>query len=253
MDVGRHEGAGSAADVHQRVVDGVAHGAHVFLATRAPWCPQPSASPEPRQKPAGPERMPPVPPAALRFAPAAARLPQRAQQEIGAARIKYASASARGIPCCRPRAPPNTGRNQTSPPKKPVRRAGLLRRETQGFVQIARQRRERRVVGKPLEQLADVGDPERTLEAGANVVPTLGKAQMVLLRTQLKRNFHHRRHGGHGGNPNRKLLRVLRASVVNPFLPSAEEHAQFFFHLRGLHARNANQFLAAGFSGGYRN
>ena len=48
-------------------------------------------------------------------------------------------------------------------------------------------------------------------------------------------------------------LRELRACVVKTFLHSAEDRAEPFFYLRGLHARNANQFLAAGFSGGYRN
>jgi hypothetical protein len=48
-------------------------------------------------------------------------------------------------------------------------------------MEISRQRGEGRVVGKPLEQLADVGDPEWTLEAHANVAPTLRKAQNVLL------------------------------------------------------------------------
>src|ERR1019366_2863852 len=51
----------------------------------------------------------------------------------------------------------------------------------QDFMEIARQRSEGRVIGKPFEQLADVGDPEGTLEAGANVAPTLRKAQNALL------------------------------------------------------------------------
>jgi len=34
---------------------------------------------------------------------------------------------------------------------------------------------------------------------------------------------------------------------------SAENRAQFVFDLRGPHACDSNQLLAAGFSGGYRN
>ncbi len=78
------------------------------------------------------------------------------------------------------RAPPNTGRNHTSPPKNPVSVLACWVGKLQDFVQVARQRGERRVIGKPLEQFADVGDPEGPLEAGANVIPTLGKAHKKL-------------------------------------------------------------------------
>ncbi len=77
--------------------------------------------------------------------------------------------------------PPNTARNHTSPPKKPVSVPVCSTGKVQDFVEIARQRSEGRVIGKPLEQLADVGDPEGTLKAYTNVAPTLRKAQYVLL------------------------------------------------------------------------
>src|ERR1019366_7724639 len=60
-------------------------------------------------------------------------------------------------------------------------RAGLFGGKFQDFMEIARQRSERRVIGKPLEQLADVGNPEGTLETHANVAPTLRNAQNALL------------------------------------------------------------------------
>ena len=77
--------------------------------------------------------------------------------------------------------PPKTGRNQTSPPKNPVSVPVCCVGNFRTSCRVARQRGEGRVVGKALEQLADVGDPERPLEADANVVPPLRKAQMVLL------------------------------------------------------------------------
>ena len=46
--------------------------------------------------------------------------------------------------------------------------AGLFHSEVQSLMKITGERRERGVVREPLKELADVGDPERTLEAGAN-------------------------------------------------------------------------------------
>ena len=40
---------------------------------------------------------------------------------------------------------------------------------------------------------------------------------------------------------------------MKTFVNSAEKRAQLLFDLRGTRARNPNQLLAAGFSGGYRN
>ena len=106
------------------------------------------------------------------------RRAQRSQQKIGAAqdqigqRKRAAEAHAVGERSAEDRQKPH------QPAEESGERAGLLGGELQDFVQIARQRGEGRVIGKPLEQLADVGDPEGTLEAGANVAPTLRKAQM---------------------------------------------------------------------------
>ena len=44
-------------------------------------------------------------------------------------------------------------------------------------MQVARERCKGRVVGKPLEQFADVGDPEGPLKSGANFAEALGKIQ----------------------------------------------------------------------------
>ncbi len=49
------------------------------------------------------------------------------------------------------------------------------------FMQVTREGGECGVVRESFEQLTDVGNPEWPLEAGANVVPTLRKAQCVLL------------------------------------------------------------------------
>jgi len=54
--------------------------------------------------------------------------------------------------------------------------AGLLCGETQLSLQIERQRGERAVIGEALEDFADVGDPERPLEAVANFFKPLAKA-----------------------------------------------------------------------------
>jgi hypothetical protein len=48
-------------------------------------------------------------------------------------------------------------------------------------MQIAGERCERRVVGKALEEFADVSDPEGPLKAGANLVQAIGKGQKWLL------------------------------------------------------------------------
>src|ERR1019366_2445539 len=96
--------------------------------------------------------------------------------------------------------------------------ARLFRGKFQDFMEIARQRSERRVIGKSLEQLADVGDPERALEAHANVAPTLRKAQNVLL----------------DGN--------LAPGGLQPL-----------FDLCGGDPVHTNDFVPAAFPGGYRN
>jgi hypothetical protein len=48
-------------------------------------------------------------------------------------------------------------------------------------VQIARQRCEGGVVGKPLKEFADVGDPERALKARANFVEAFREGQKSFL------------------------------------------------------------------------
>jgi len=53
----------------------------------------------------------------------------------------------------------------------------LLDFEIQRLVKITGERRESCVVGKPLEKLADIGDPERTLETRANFMQAFGKVQ----------------------------------------------------------------------------
>ena len=63
------------------------------------------------------------------------------------------------------------------PAKQSRQTAGPLDAEVQALMQIARQRGKRRVVRQPLEELADVGNPERPLKPGANFVETFGEGQ----------------------------------------------------------------------------
>src|SRR3954471_6864823 len=81
-------------------------------------------------------------------------------------------------------------------------------------MQVARQGGESGVKTYAFKNLADIGDPERALEAGADVLPALGNAQWDLL-----------------------ALRFL----------------QTLFDLRGRKAADANHFISAGFAGGYGN
>ena len=108
------------------------------------------------------------------------RRAQRAQQKVRAAqdeireRQRAAEAHAVGQRAAEDGEKPDQSAEESS------ERAGLLERKLQSLVQIARQRSEGGVVGEPLEELADVGDPEGPLEAGADVVPTLGEGHVVV-------------------------------------------------------------------------
>jgi len=57
----------------------------------------------------------------------------------------------------------------------------LFHAKIQRLMKIACQRCERGVVRKPLKQFADIGDPERALETGANLVQAFRKGQKRLL------------------------------------------------------------------------
>ena len=57
--------------------------------------------------------------------------------------------------------------------------AGALDIKMQALVQVARQHGEDGVVREPLEKLADVGDPEGTLEPGANFLQAFGESSRV--------------------------------------------------------------------------
>jgi hypothetical protein len=50
----------------------------------------------------------------------------------------------------------------------------------QAFVQIPGQDGKHGVVGKPLEQLADVGDPEGAFESGADFLEALRNQKLLL-------------------------------------------------------------------------
>src|SRR5258708_6101172 len=63
--------------------------------------------------------------------------------------------------------------------KEPGQIRSALRRKVEDLVKVARQRGEHRVVGETLEELRDVGDPERALEAGCYLVEPLAKAHVA--------------------------------------------------------------------------
>ena len=76
-------------------------------------------------------------------------------------------------------------------------------------MKIAGQRSERGVVGEPLKQLADIGDPERPLEARANLAQTFGKSQKWLL------------------NLSRKFVLCRNSRDANHFNPAASGRRQW--------------------------
>src|SRR5205807_131814 len=61
--------------------------------------------------------------------------------------------------------------------EQPSEAAGLLHSKIQCLMKITGQRCKRGIVGKPLEQFTDIGDPEGTLESGTNLMEAFGKAR----------------------------------------------------------------------------
>ena len=72
------------------------------------------------------------------------------------------------------------------------------------LLQVESQRRERAVVGEALENFGDVGDPEGTLEAGANFMQALRNvqrlSQVLCSRLNPITPIYHGGHRGHGEN-----------------------------------------------------
>src|SRR5260370_37312835 len=62
--------------------------------------------------------------------------------------------------------------------KEPGQIRSALRRKAEDLVKVARQRREHRVVGKTLEELRDVCDPEGPLETGRYLVEALAASHV---------------------------------------------------------------------------
>ena len=165
VHIGRDVGAGGAADIHQRVVDGVSDGAHVFFggarcgADHAGLHQRDAERGQGQHKGDENDQRHGV---ADRSKPRGA---ERSQQKISAAqdevgqRKRAAEAHAVGERSAEDGQKPHQAAEESG------ERAGLLDGEMQDFVEIARQRSEGSVVGEPLEQLADVGDPEGPLEA----------------------------------------------------------------------------------------
>jgi hypothetical protein len=53
-------------------------------------------------------------------------------------------------------------------------------------MEIPRERCEGSIIREPLEEFADVCDPERTLKAGANLAKAFGKSQPGLLNRRIR-------------------------------------------------------------------
>ena len=181
VHVRRNVWAGRSADIYQRVIDGVSDRADVFLRGA---CGGPDDAGLYQRNSQRRESQHKSDQHNQRHRIAhwgEPRRSQRSQQEVGAGqdqisqRKRTAEAHAVGESSAEHRQKPY------QPTEESGERAGLLGGKLKDFMQIARQRGERRIIRKALEQLANVSDPERTFEAHANVAPALRKAQNALL------------------------------------------------------------------------
>jgi hypothetical protein len=176
MRPGSDKGAGSAADVHHGVVDGIADGADVFLGgarggTDDARFDERDAQRGKNQDAADKE--------AERHGIAKRREPgssNRANQEIGrrqdevGQREGAAEPEAVGSGSAENRQEPDHAAEDAG------QRAGLLRGEVELFLEVEGQRSERAVVGEALEDFRDVGHPEGPLKAVADFLEPLAKA-----------------------------------------------------------------------------
>ncbi len=179
VNIGGDERSRSATDIHQRVIDGVADGAHILFRSARRSADHAGFHQRDAQGRQGQHE---GRQGNQRHIVANGGQPgrsQRSQQEVGATQDQVGEG--KGATEAHPVSHGSAEYRQK--PHQPAEDSGertrLLGWEMQRFMEVARQRGEGRVIGKPLEQLAEVGDPEGALKAGANVVPTLRKAQIV--------------------------------------------------------------------------
>src|SRR5207245_11685181 len=168
--------AGSAADVHHGVVNGVADGADIFLGSasrRSHDARFDERNPQRRQNQdetdknrrwnGGPHRSKP-------------RRAQRPQQKVGGCEDEIGERKG----AAKTKLVGNCAAKDGEEPNHAAENAGectgLLGGEIQLLVKIVGERSESAVVREALEDFADVGDPEGPLETGTDLVQTLAEA-----------------------------------------------------------------------------
>ncbi len=172
----RDIGAKCAADVDQRVVDGIADGAHIFV-RRARRCSDDAwldhRHAQRRQHQHKRDQRHQRQGVAQRSQP---RRSERAEEEIRARQNQVsnrqgaAEAEAIGNRSSKYRQDPD------QPAKKPRKIRRPLGGKVQRFVEIPGKGSESSVVREPLKQFAEVGDPERALKPGSHFCQTLVEA-----------------------------------------------------------------------------
>jgi len=181
----RDEGAGGAADVHHGVVDGVAEGANIWLGSPSggaddAWFYKRNAERWKNQDDADED--------AERNRSTNRREPGRADRTDQEIRRSQDEISHRESAAKAELVRDGSTKNRQEPDhasEEAGERAGLLGGEVQFFLEVDGQRGERAVVGEALEDFADVGDPERTLEASSNFAQAF-REQKRYLRWKLQ-------------------------------------------------------------------
>src|SRR6185312_10435314 len=170
-----------SADIYQSVVNGIADGANVFLgrprrgADHARFDQRDAERGKHQHKCHEYDQRHRV---ANRGQPGRS---QRSQQEVGATQDQVGQRQG----AAKSQAIGDSSAEYRQKPDQPSKQSGeaarLLYPEVQSLMKIAGQRCERGIVREPFKEFADIGDPERTLKPGANLVQSFGKSQKWLL------------------------------------------------------------------------
>jgi hypothetical protein len=134
----------------------------------------------------------------------------------------------------------------------------LLSGKIQPLLQIQRQRSKSTVVGKTLKNLADVGDPERALEAGSNFAQAFREQKQYLPRDSLRfkppAQFFRRqssnpnqfsaaglagRYGNGRAGHSKKICEKFDAGLIRPSIERRRSHRQF----QGITDDSSNRIL----------
>ena len=164
----RDKRAKRAANIHQRVVDRIADRAHIFVRRAgrgAHYAGLHHRHAERRQHQDECNQRHQWNGVAQRREPWRA---ERAEQEIRAREDKIRDGQRAAEAQAVSDGSAKDGQEPDQPAEEAGKIGGALGGEVQRFVEIAGQRRKGGVIGKALEQFADVGDPERPLKAGAH-------------------------------------------------------------------------------------